>query len=244
MISQDERSTALHKNSPQSAQIGFVAAILTSALAALSLAVAVTTPPRTGPFAAKADLIPYPYSDASKYVPRDFIWMYPTLLMMLSYLVLFVCLERWSLCIERVLGRVGSTLAAVSFAVISVDYFIQLRTVQASLSLGESGGLSIISQYNPHGVFIALEELGFLLMGISFAFIAFSLGPSRLERASRRVFWFSSSLIIAAFLGLSLYFGSTLEYRFEVAAISITWLTLVINGVLLALIFRAGAKEP
>jgi hypothetical protein len=27
---------------------------------------------------------------------------------------------------------------------------------------GETDGLSILTQYNPHGIFIALEEIGYL----------------------------------------------------------------------------------
>jgi hypothetical protein len=38
-----------------------------------------------------------------------------------------------------------------------VDLLIQLRTVQPALVRGELDGLAIISQYNPHSVFIALE---------------------------------------------------------------------------------------
>jgi len=39
-------------------------------------------------------------------------------------------------------------------------------------------------QYNPHGVFLALEELGYLLMSLSFLFMApVFAGRSRLESA-------------------------------------------------------------
>ena len=67
---------------------GFWAAILTAALAAVSFGVAVTTPPRSGPFAAPGSAIHYPYTSAAQFVPRDFLWMYPALLMMLAFLVL------------------------------------------------------------------------------------------------------------------------------------------------------------
>lgn len=222
---------------------GYIAAILTAAFAALSLGVAITTPPRSGPFATSEAQIHYPYSDAVKYVPRDFIWMYLASLMMLAYLVLFVCIQRRSSGVGSVFGTVGSTLAAVSFGIIGLDYFIQLRTVQPSLLRGETDGLAIISQYNPHGVFIALEELGFLLMGISFGFIALALGSSKLQQISRRVFLISSALIVVAFVGMSLYFGISLEYRFEVTAIFFTWLTLIPTGVLLAIDFGRESRR-
>jgi hypothetical protein len=165
-------------------RIGFWAAILTAALAAVSFGVAVTTPPRTGPLAAPGSAIPFPYSAAAQFVPRDFLWMYLALLMMLAFLVLAACVREHAVADRKVIGTIGLCLAVSSFTIIAVDYFIQLRTVQPALLKGEFDGLAIMSQYNPHGVFIALEELGFLAMGLSFAFLALVIGSSRLERVT------------------------------------------------------------
>ena len=44
---------------------GFWAASLTALLAAVSFGVAVTTPPRTGPFAAAGSALAYPYAAAA-----------------------------------------------------------------------------------------------------------------------------------------------------------------------------------
>ena len=222
---------------------GFWAAILTALLAAVSFGVAATTPPRTGPFAAPGIAIPYPYAAAAQFVPHDFVWMHLALLMMLAFLLLVACVRERALDDRRVFGTIGLCLSAVSFTVIAMDYFIQLRTVQPALLRGELDGLAILSQYNPHGVFIALEELGFLVMGLSFAFLAFSLGSSRLERTTQLVYLVSSTLMIAAFVGESWYFGFGLEYRFEVTAIAIGWVTLVISGLLLAFVFRRPAQQ-
>src|SRR5664280_1850654 len=222
---------------------GFWAASLTALLAAVSFGVAVTTPPRTGPYAAAGSALAYPYAAAARFVPRDFVWMYPALLMMLAFLVLAACVRERAAGERKLFGTIGLCLAAVSFAVIAMDYFIQLRTVQPALRRGELDGLAILSQYNPHGVFIALEELGFLVMGLSFAFLALALSPSGLERVTRWVFLVSSALMVAAFAGMSLYFGFGLEYRFEVTAILIGWLTLMISGSLLAVIFRRSAHR-
>lgn len=222
---------------------GFLAAILTAFLAAVSFGVAATTPPRTGPFAAPGTAISYPYDAAVDFVPRDFVWMYLALLMMLAFLVLAACVREHSSDDRRVFGTVGLCFAVVSFTVIALDYFVQLRTVQPSLLRGEFDGLAIISQYNPHSIFIALEELGFLVMGLSFAFLALALGSSRVERATRWVYLVSFALMVVAFMGMSWYFGFGLEYRFEVTAISIGWLTLMISGSLLAFVFRRSARQ-
>jgi hypothetical protein len=224
-------------------RVGFWAAVSTAVLAAVSFGVASTTPPRTGPFAAAGTAIPYPYSAAAAFVPRDFVWMYFALLMMLAFLLLAACVRESGPEGRRAFGTIGLGLAAVAFAVIAADYFIQLRCVQPALLRGEANGLAIISQYNPHGVFIALEELGFLVMGLSFAFLGLSLGSSRLERATRWVYLSSSALTVAAFVGMSWYFGFGLEYRFEVTVITIGWFTLIATGVMLAFVFRRALGE-
>jgi hypothetical protein len=215
----------------------------TAVLATAAFGVAATTPPRTGPFAAPGKAIAYPCSAAAEFVPRDFVWMYLALAMMLAFVVLAVCVrERASR--GRLFGTVGLSLAVASLTVIASDYFIQLRTVQPSLVNGEPDGLAILSQYNPHGVFIALEELGFLLAGISFCFFAFALGPSRLERRIRRVLLASSILLVGSFVGMSALFGLGIEYRFEVAAITIVWLTLAVVGGMFVFLFARAEVRP
>ena len=58
----------------------------------------------------------------------------------------------------------------------------QLRFAQPAVLTRELDGLSPWTQYNPHGVFIALEDAGYVLMGVAFAFTAF---PPRARRPSR-----------------------------------------------------------
>jgi hypothetical protein len=41
-----------------------------------------------------------------------------------------------------------------------------------SLMNGQAQGIALLTQYNPYGVFIVLEELGYLLMSLSFLFLA------------------------------------------------------------------------
>jgi len=218
---------------------GFWSSAATALLATISFGIAVTTPPRTGPFAAPESLIAYPYELAAQFVPRDFLWLYPTLLMMAAFLVLAICVAHAAPDDRRLFGTIGLTLAAISFTVIAADYFVQLQVVQPSLLRAEEAASVVtLSQYNPHGVFVVLENLGYLTMAVSFAFLGLALGASKLERATRRVLVTGTALTVLAFAGMSAYFGLGLEYRFEVIAIMFDWLTLVAAGTMLALVFR------
>jgi hypothetical protein len=218
------------------------AAAVMAAAAAVALAIGVTTPPRSGPFC-RGDCITYPFTDAAAFVPRDYLWMYPAALMVLLFVVVVACLHQRATAGSRLFTRVALSLAAISATALLADYFIQLTVVQPSLLKSEFAGLTLLSQYNPHGVFIALEDLGFLVMGLSFLFAAAGLaGRSRLERVARYVFAAGGVLAVVALVVLALIYRSDLEYRYEVAAIVIDWLTLIAGGALLSLLFRREAR--
>jgi hypothetical protein len=216
-------------------------AALTALLAAVSFAFAITTLPKAGPLAKPEHVIPYPYVDASAFVPADFIWMYPALLWLAAFLVLSVSLRERAAPGRGIFGTIGLCLATLSVTVIAVNYFIQLQTVQPALVKGEGADIVAWSQYNPHGMYIALENLGFLVMALSLGCFAFCLGSSRNERIVRWLFLAAAMSGIVSFIGMWLYFGVNLEYLFEVTIIAIDWFTLIVSGTLLAFAF---ARSP
>ena len=104
---------------------------------------------------------------------------------------------------------------------------------------GQTEGIALLTQYNPYGAFIVLEELGYLLMALSFAFLApVFAGGGRLAWAVRWVFVGGFVLIVVFLVAISAIYGLERMDRFEIAAISIDWLVLVANGVLLGFLFR------
>ena len=227
---------------PSVYHLGFWTAIFTALTAVVALGIAVTTPPRAGPFCTleMTDIcVTYPYTAVAAYVPRDYIWMYPALLMVLLFLPMVACLHYAAAVEKKVFSQIALSLATIAVAALVVDYSIQLTVMQPSLLKGEVAGLSLFSQYNPHGIFIALENIGYLLMGVSFLCLApvFDRGDG-LARAIRLLLLICGLLAISAFLVLVLRYGYDLEYRYEVAAIVIDWVALIVGGVLIGIFFR------
>ncbi len=219
-------------------RLGFWVAILTAVLAAVAFGIGINTPPRSGPFC-MGSCVTYPYTNAAAFVPGDYIWMYPGSFMVLSFVVLMACLYSAAPGDKKLFGQIGMSFALLAAAALILDYFIQLTVMQPSFLKGETEGLSLFSQYNPHGIFIALEDLGYLMMSAAFLFFsAIFAGRDRLARGIRWLYLASSLLAIGLFFVFSLVYGQDLEYRFEVTAITITWTTLVISGVLLSAWFR------
>ena len=219
-------------------RLGFWSAILMAVLATAAFAAAISTPPRSGPFCVSS-CITYPYINVASFVPRDYLWMVPEIFLPPLFVVLMACIHNYVDDDKKVFSQVALSCALLSAAVITTDYFIQLTVMQPSLLKGETEGLSLFSQYNPHGIFIALEDLGYLMMSAAFLFAALVFDPhERLERAMRWLFVISSLLALGLFLALTLVYGNELEYRFEVTILTINWITLIVSGVLLSILFQ------
>jgi hypothetical protein len=220
----------------QPRRLSLCTAILTAVLAVVSLGMAVTTLPRSGPYC-QGDCVGYPYTDATAYVPRDYLWMYPAVVLNLLIVVLVECLHHWAPSSRQILSRIGVAFAVLGAAVLLVDYASQLTFLQPALLLGETEGLSPWTQYNPHGVFIALENVGYVLLNVALLFMGVAVVgmPERLWRAAGWVFVAGGVLTLAALVVYFALYRSRLEYRFEVAAIGITWLVLIVAPVLLSI---------
>lgn len=225
----------------EDARLGYRIALATLALTAGTFAVAVLTPPLSGPLC-EAGCLEYPFADAASRFPRDYAWMYPALPATALYAMLMACLHRRAPGVCRGRTSIGLLFAGMAAVVLLGDYFVQLSVIQPSLLAGETEGLALLSQYNSHGVFIALEELGYLLMGLSFPWMAAAFpgkgGGARAARWSLHAgFWLS----LAALAGITFVYGIRREYRFEIAVISIDWLVILIVAALAAAAFRRDA---
>jgi hypothetical protein len=225
-------------------RFGFWTALIMSVLTVVTFAIALATPPRSGPFCTMSSCVIAPYTDVAVFFPRDYVWMYSALLLTAVFVVFMVCIHHYASDDKKLFSLIGLSFAVMSAALIMIDYFIQLTVIQPSLLQGEADGLSLISQYNPHGIFIALEALGYLLMSVALLFAApVFAGHDWVERTLHWLFIASCTLAMGSLIILSLLYGHDLEYRFEVAVISIDWLVLIISGILVSVVFNRTRRD-
>ena len=220
-------------------RLGFWTAIVTIVVVAVFAVVAIPTPPRSGPFCASA-CVAYPYVDVAQFIPGDYLWLLPGILLAPTFVVLMACIGAYAPEPKKIYGRIGLSFAVVYAAVILVDYFLQLTVVVPSLQAGETEGLSLFTQYDPHGVFIALETLGYSMLTVALLFAAPVFAGGRVERSIRGLFVLSFVLAVAAFVGLALL-GHDLV-AFEVTVLMIIWIVLIASGVLLGVVFRRARQ--
>ena len=208
---------------------GFYVSLATGIITLITFAIAIGTPPLSGPFCT-GNCFEYPYTDIASRFPRDYYWMFGAIVLSLSYLMMMGVVHQTTAPDKKLYSQIGLQLATMASLVLIVDYFLQLSVIQASLLAGETEGIALLSQFNPHGIFIVLEEIGFLLM----IFSLFALAPAlKGHKALQWTVSISFALAVLSFILVSLQYGIEREYRFEVIIISITWLeVMVVSGML------------
>lgn len=187
----------------------------------------------------------YPYLDTAHRYPRDYLWMYLAIGLVVVYLFLVVSLQAVAPPNRVLIGQMAVAIAVASTTVLASTYFVQASVVPSSLAAGETEGISLLTQYNPHGLFIALEEVGYILMTTSFVLVAPLIGGTGKRTAAVRTLFVAPSVAATiALVAYSLAYGLDRQDRFEVVVISVDWLVLIINGILLTLIFRDRLARP
>lgn len=219
-------------------RFGFYAAILTSVITLVTFGFALVAIPISGANC-PGDCIAYPYLDTAAQYPRDFLWMPLAMAMLLAYVALMASIHVYAAEPKKIFSLVGLAFALIAAGVLLADYYLQFSVIPMSLMNDETEGVALLIQYNPHGVFLMLEELGYLLMSLSFLFMAPVFGDAgRLPTAIRWVFGGSGIASFASLLAIAFLYGMARLDRFEVIVISISWLTLIVSGILLSIQFR------
>jgi 4-amino-4-deoxy-L-arabinose transferase-like glycosyltransferase len=157
-------------------RFGFWISVVTAAVTVVTFALAMTALP---------DTVPYPFT--SQVIvdqwPGDYLWMYPAMILMVLFVAWLVAIHQDTPPVRRTYSLLALSVGVIAAAVLLITYYIQVTVMQPSLEKGQLDGWAMLTMYNPSGVFIALEELGYLLMSLAFVCLAaVYVQPSRLER--------------------------------------------------------------
>jgi hypothetical protein len=220
------------------------AAAITALAAAVALTIGVFTPPHGGVLCV-SDCVPPPYTDVAAIIVAESIWIYPALVMVLGFVALTAGLHEVTPAHRRSAALAAMAFGLLSAGILVADYSVHLMAVMPSVVRGEGSGVALFSMYNPHGVFIALENAGYFLMGLAFLGIAGAVGGDRrLGRAIRWTFVGAGALLVVALPLFGVAFGGDLDVRYEVFAISVAYLGLILGGTMLAAMGVRRAAPP
>ena len=242
MTSDDNPGAGTELSATTSNLVGFYSAILQVIITVVTFSLAITDKPNSVSFCLE-NCFEYPYTDTLSQFPQDYLWMPFAMLLVVVYVVLMVSIHTYAAQHKKIYSQIGLSFALIAAGILLSDYLIQFSVVPASLMNQETDGIALVNQYNPHGIFIVLEELGYLLMSLSFLFLApVFANKGRLASVVRWVFVAGFVLTMVFLTVISINYGLDRMDRFEIAVISIDWLVLVINGVLVSLLFRRQLK--
>jgi hypothetical protein len=194
--------------------------------------------PPSGP-SCPSNCMNYPYPDILSYYPRDYYWMYLAVFQLCVFLI-FMIANHFVAPVERkIFSFISVAFAMIATTILLGNYFLQFSVVPISVMKGQTEGIALLTQYNGHGIFIVLEELGFTMMSIAFIFLSpvFSM-KNRLEQAIRWILLMPFVVNAFAFVFYSIQFGLDRDYRYEIAAITINWLVTILIGVLIGVFFK------
>ncbi|MGC5585040.1 hypothetical protein [Ornithinimicrobium sp. W1665] len=221
----------------RAARSGARVALATGALTLITFALALTALP---------DRVPYPFTDeviAAQW-PGDYLWMYPAMVLMVLFVALVATVHERTAPERRVHSLLAVALAAIAAGVLLVDYWVQVTVLPVSLAKGQLDGWSMLTQYNPNGVFLALEELGYVLMSLALLSLVPALPTgTRPARVLRRLFVGSAVAVAVSFAVVTALEGPDRGDTFEILVISLVWLTLLVASPLLALVLRSPKEH-
>jgi hypothetical protein len=215
-------------------RLGFWAAILTAILAAAFITM--------GMFGSTSwDTFPGMVNYIWSYIKViDYALFIPGFLLSLVFVVLMACIHYYASLDKKIYSLIGLAFAVIYAAVITTDYFTLWTVILPSTIRGETAGLSIFSMYNPHGLFVALESVAYLMMSVALLSIAPVFEGGKIEKVLRWIFIIGFILTIGSLFAVLLMNYDIV--MFEIAIIAIYCPLLVIAGVLLAIIFRRNGK--
>jgi hypothetical protein len=221
---------------------GYYSAFLLSFLTIVAFGFAMTAIPPAGPYCPD-NCMEYPFPDILLYYPRDYYWMYIAIFQLFAFVIFIVTIHFTANVAKKLFTFLSVSFALISSTVLLMAYFTQFSVVPISVMKGETDGIALITQYNEHGLFIAMEELGYITMSIALFFLAFAFSKNtRAEKIIRIILIFQLFATILAFIFYSIKFGIERSYLFEVATITINWSVLIIVGIMIGFHFRRRLK--
>ncbi len=225
-----------------SLKLGFYSSIILSILTVIAFGFAMTAIPPAGPYC-PGNCMEYPFPDILSYYPRDYYWMYLAIFQLFAFVIFIVANHFIANRNNKLFTSLSMSFTLISSTVLLLAYFTQFSVVPVSVMKGESEGIALITQYNEHGLFIAMEELGYITMSVALFFLAFAFSKNtRLERIIRLILFSQLGLTILTFIFYTLKFGIERSYRFEVATITINWTVLIAIGIMVGLHYRKQLK--
>jgi hypothetical protein len=94
---------------------GFYVSVAMALITIVTLGMAFFTPPLSGPFC-PGDCFSYPYTGIESRFPRDYLWMYPAILLNVVFVIFSLSIHHFAPGGKKLFSQAGSAFALISVA--------------------------------------------------------------------------------------------------------------------------------
>ncbi len=108
-------------------------------------------------------------------------YIYPSLLLAITYLIMLACLHRFIPEEKRLWSLIALSIGIIYATMASINYNIQAVSVRMSLAARETGGIEMFLPDNPNSIFNALAN-SYVYMALSSFFAGFIFKNGKLEK--------------------------------------------------------------
>jgi hypothetical protein len=178
----EKSTTAMTKTA---AQVGFWAAVVTTALNVLFTLSLIIIPTTRW---ADAQLF------AAEYKPIESLPAIPALLLGPATLMLMLSIHFYAPEPKRIFSLAAVLFTVIYAALCSLNYFVQLTAVQQGILSGDPSALAPFVMANPQSVFLAVDTLGYLFLFVACLLAAPVFEGGQLEKAIRWL-WFGTAML-------------------------------------------------
>ncbi len=237
-----KESSAFNYQNKSLMKFGYLSSIFLAIITFITFVLAMIAVPISGANAPNGGIL-YPYLNTLQQYPRDYIWQYAALLLIIVYLGQYSIIHSSVNEKNKMFSQIGLLFALLSSIDLLITYYTQVSIVPVSLLNKETEGIALFTQYNPHGFFIALEELGYLLMILSFmVIIPIFNDKGKLTFSIKIIYTIACATVLMSLILICAKYGLDKKDRFEEVIISVAWLVLIINSILISIMFRKNLK--
>jgi len=178
--------------------------------------------------------IPYPYLDTLGQFPKDYAWQVFAIIQLIIFIRLFSIFPNAVLSSHRHHADTARAFALASGIILIIDYYVQFSVVPIGLRSGELDGLPLLIQYNSHGLFMVLEEIGYIMMSAAFIFMGQCFVDASRKIAVLRWILRLPLLVGAVIFALiSVKVGLDRKDSLEIWILSIDWLVMLVATLML-----------
>jgi hypothetical protein len=140
MIAKNKTDNSSYLQDKTSNLVGFYSAGFLTFISIISFGLALMAVPISGANAPGGGL-PYPYLDTLKQFPKDYLWMFTAIILILTYVVVMTSINFKADINRKVFGQIGLIFTIISAVILLTDYFIQIAVVPVSLMNNETAGM-------------------------------------------------------------------------------------------------------